>query len=200
MTFGAADDHIHVFSEFGLKLSIIDLRTSKSVDINAPKFYSPGTAGKGCVARPVTRNLALLTRHEGKDVISIHARDTFEVTRSWHPDTVDAQGLSWSPDGSWLTVWESAAYGHKALVYTADGHLFKVWNGPSTILSDDLDIALGAGIKLYDWAKSGANVAVGDYSRRVSVLAAPAFTDSIGLVHTTSISPADNLQVPFFYT
>jgi hypothetical protein len=195
VTFGSTDDEICVFSEFGLKLSIIDLRTSKSVDINAPKFYSPGTAGKGCAYRPVTKNLALLTRHSGKDVISIHARETFEVTRSWHPDTVDAQGLSWSPDGRWLVVWESAAQGHRSLVYTADGHLFKSWNGPTPVLDEEVDIALGAGIKLYDWAKTGASVAVGDYSRRVSVLEAPSFIESMSLLHTTAIKPADTLQV-----
>lgn len=184
-----------MFTEFGLKLSIVDLRTSKSVDINAPKFFSPGTAGKGCAYRPGTNNMALLTRHGGKDVVSLHARETYAVTRSWYPDTVDAQGLSWSPDGRWLVVWESSAQGHRALVYTADGHLFKAWNGPIPLSEDEVDTALGAGIKLFDWAKTGESVALGDFGRRVSVLAAPSFTESMNLLHTLSVTPADSLQV-----
>jgi hypothetical protein len=195
VTFGATDDEICVFSEFGLKLSIIDLKTSRSVDINGPKFYNPGSASKGISYRPLTRNLALLTRSGGKDVISIHARDTLEVVRSWAADTVDAQGLDWSPDGRWIVVWESAAQGHRALVYTADGHLFKSWNGPTPVSDEEADIALGAGIKLYDWARTGTNVAVGDYSKRVSVLAAPAFTETVSLLHTTAIKPSETLQI-----
>lgn len=194
-SFGSTDDEICVFAEFGLKLSVIDLRTSKSVDITAPKLFSPGTAGKGLAYRPGTKNLALLTRHGGKDVISLHARESYEVTRSWYPDTVDAQGLSWSPDGRWLVVWESSAQGHKALAYTADGHLFKTWNGPTQMSEDEVDTALGAGVKLFDWAKNGTNVAVGDYSRRVGILAAPSFTESMNLLHTASVTPAESLQV-----
>ena len=184
-----------MLSEFGLKLSMINLKTSRSVDINGPKFYNSGSASKGISYRPVTKNLALLTRSGGKDVISVHARDTLEVVRSWAADTLDAQGLDWSPDGKWIVVWESAAQGHRALVYTADGHLFKSWNGPTPVSDEEADVALGAGIKLYDWARTGTNVAVGDYSKRISVLAVPAFTETVSLLHTTSIKPAEILQV-----
>lgn len=197
VTFGATDDEVCIFSEFGLKLSIVDLPSTKSVDINAPKFYSPGTAGKGCAYRPITNNLALLTRHSGKDVVSIHAIGTYEVTRSWHPDTLDAQGLRWSPDGKWLVVWESAGHGHLALVYTADGHLFKRWSGPTQI-SDEVDFSLGAGVRLYDWSEPGSSVAIGDYSRRITVVSAPGFTEAVTLLHMTAVTPADTLQVSGF--
>ena len=36
-----------------------------------------------------------------------------------------------SADGKWLVIWESASQGHALFVYTADGHLFKTWNGPT---------------------------------------------------------------------
>jgi hypothetical protein len=103
----------------------MNLTTSKSVDINSPKFYHPGNASKGFSYRPGTKNLALLTRSGGKDIISIHARESLEVMRSWHPETIDAQGIVWSPDGRWLAAWESASQGHRIFVYTADGHLYK---------------------------------------------------------------------------
>jgi hypothetical protein len=193
--FGANDDEILVFSDFGLKLSIFNLSTQKSVDINSPKFYNAGVAAKGFSYRPVTSNLALLTRSGGKDVVSIHAKDTLDVTRSWWPDTIDAHGICWSADGRWLVVWESSSQGHKILVYTADGHLFKTWNGPLPISEEDSDIALGAGIKVFDWSRNGAFVAVGDYSRRVTILSAPSFTETTSLFHTTTVKPAESLQV-----
>lgn len=195
VSFGATDDEICVFSEFGLKLSIFNLSTSKSVDINSPKFYNPGVAGRGISYRPGTSNLALLTRSGGKDIISIHTRDALEVKRSWYPDTIDAQGLSWSPDGRWLAVWESASQGHRLLVYTADGHLYKTWNGPTPISEDETDLSLGAGIKLFGWNRTGSCIAVGDYSRRITVLAAQSFSEATSLLHTTAIKPTETLQV-----
>jgi len=193
--FGATDDEVCVFSDFGLKLSIFSLSTSKSVDINSPKLYSPGVAARGISYRPGTLNMALLTRSGGKDIISIHARDTQEVTRSWYSDTVDAQGLSWSPDGRWIAVWESASQGHGVWIYTADGHLYKTWKGPTPVNEDESDPTLGAGVKLFDWNESGSHLAVGDYSRRITLLAAPSFTESMSLLHNTVIKPADAHQV-----
>lgn len=165
------------------------------MDINSPKFYNPGAASKGFSYRPGTSNLALLTRSGGKDIISIHARDTFEVTRSWLSETVDAQGITWSPDGRWLVVWESASQGHRVLIYTADGHLYKSWNGPIPISAEENDIALGAGIKLFDWDRTGTYISVADYTRRVTLLTAPSFIESINLLHATAITPGDSLQV-----
>lgn len=195
VAFGGSDDEICVFSDFGLKLSIFDLLTSKSIEINSPKFYNPGVAGKGFSYRPFTSNLALLTRTGGKDVVSIHARGTLDVTRSWWPETVDAQGMCWSADGRWLVIWESASQGHKILVYTADGHLFKTWNGPLPVSEEDSDIELGAGIKLFEWSQNGTIVAVGDYSKRVAVLSAPSFSETMSIVHTAAATPSDLLQI-----
>ena len=195
VTFGSTDDEVFSFAEFGLKLSVFNLQTSKSVDIDAPKFYSSGVAQRGFSLRPGTSNLALLTRNCGNDIVSIHKRDNLEVSRSWVPDTVDAQGVAWSPDGRWLAVYESASQGHKVLVYTADGHLYKVWNGPVSVLEEEDDAALGAGVKLFDWDRTGTCIAVGDFSRRVTLLTTPLFTESINLIHPTAITPGKSLQV-----
>ncbi|KAG4025775.1 hypothetical protein MFRU_051g00400 [Monilinia fructicola] len=195
ISFGGTDDEVCIFSEFGLKLSIFNLGTSKSVEITSPKLFTPGTAAKGFSHRPRSGNLALLTRNGGKDVISIHKSGSLEVMRSWLPDTIDAQGIAWSPDGRWITIWESASQGHKLLVYTADGHLYKVWNGPAPILEEEKDIALGAGIKLVEWSQTGAHIAIADYSRRVVLLAAPAFSESMILSHISSVNPTDTLHI-----
>ncbi|RFU25566.1 hypothetical protein B7463_g10769, partial [Scytalidium lignicola] len=193
--FGATEDEICVFTEFGLKLSVFNLSTSKSVDINSPKLFTPGTAAKGISYRPDTRHLALLTRSGGKDVVSIHAPGTLEVIRSWLAETTDAQGLAWSPDGRWVAVWESPAHGHCLAVYTADGHLYRLWKGPARLLAEDKDFSLGNGIKMFDWSPTGSHVAVGDYSKRVAVLAAPSFKEWMDLTHVTTIKPTETLQI-----
>ncbi|CAG8950574.1 hypothetical protein HYFRA_00002783 [Hymenoscyphus fraxineus] len=195
VAFGATEDEICVFSDFGLKMSIVNLITSKSVDIASPKLYHSVNAGKGFAYRPGTNNLTLLTRSGGKDIVSIHAHGTHLVTRSWHPDTIDAQGLVWSADGRWLVVLESAAHGHKFFVYTADGHLFKTWNGPRPFSILDTDIELGPGIKMFDWNHNGGVFAIADHSKRVTILSTPSFTESLNVQHTASVTPTDTLQV-----
>lgn len=195
ISFGGSDNEICVFPEFGLKLSIFNLTTSKSVDISSPKLFTPATAAKGISHRPKSGNLALLTRSGGKDVVSIHKPGGLEVLRSFIPETVDAQGICWSPDGRWITVWESAGQGHKLLVYTADGHLYKQWSGPTPISEDEKDIALGAGIKTVEWTQTGTYIAIGDYSPKVVLLAAPALSESMILSHVPSVRPTDSLHV-----
>ncbi|KIN05828.1 hypothetical protein OIDMADRAFT_100741 [Oidiodendron maius Zn] len=195
ISFGATDNEVYVFSDFGLKLSVLNLATSKSVDIISPKFYNPSNAAKGVSHRPGTHNLVILTRNGGKDVVSVHAHNTLAVTRSWHPDTIDAQGVAWSPDGRWIAVWDSASQGHKMLIYTADGHLYKKWGGAKPVSEEGNDQTLGAGIKLFSWSPAGSQIALGDYSSSVTILSVPSFTDSMSLMHSTTIKPADTLQI-----
>lgn len=195
INFGATDDEICVFSDFGLKLTVFNLSTSTSIEIASPKFYSPGNSSRGYAYRPRTSSLALLTRSGGKDILSIHRKYTYEVLRSWNTDTVDAQGITWSLDGKWLAVVDSAGQGHRILFYTADGYLFKIWNGPTPISDEDRDLAMGPGVKLVEWASTGDYLAVGDYSSRVVLLSAPSFVATLSLNHTATIKPVSGLKV-----
>ncbi|PQE19550.1 wd40 domain-containing protein [Rutstroemia sp. NJR-2017a BVV2] len=193
--FGGSDDEVCVFTEFGLKLTVFNLATSRAAEIPSPKLFTPATAAKGISHRPRSGNLALLTRSAGKDVISIHKPGSLEVIRSWTPETIDAQGLAWSPDGRWIAVWESAAQGHKVLIYTADGHLYKLWGGSAHIIEEDKDSDLGAGVKTIEWSQTGKHIAIGDHGQRIVLLAAPAFAESMVLSHSSSIRPSDTLHV-----
>ncbi|TDZ37155.1 WD repeat-containing protein WRAP73 [Colletotrichum spinosum] len=195
--FGTSDDEIIMFSSFGLKFSIFHLTTSKTIEINSPKFHQPASAPRGFAIRP-SGHLALLTRLAGKDIVSIHHHATREVQRSWHPDTIDAQGLAWTPNGHWLVIWESAAQGHKILFYTPDGHLFRTWAGPSAFETDDKHVELGAGVKVCQISPDGARIAVCDHTRNVSVLDINATSTSMRLEHPTAIIPKDTLQTVDF--
>ena len=191
--FGARDTEVLVYSPFGLKLAIFNLDTSGAVEVANPKFYGPASAGRGAAFRPDSAHLAFLTRSGGKDLVSIHHPVTREVERSWLPDCVDVQGIMWSPDGHWLLVWESSAYGHRLLLYTPDGQLFRSI-GAKNLFSDG-DADLEQGIRLCHVSPDAAWCALCDQSRRVVVLRTNSWATAMELSHPTTIVPRDTVQV-----
>lgn len=193
--FGASDGEICVISSFGLKFSVFSLASSKATEISSPKVFSSSLASKCFSFRPETRHLALLTRSSGKDMVSLHSYPTRELQRSWAPDTIDAQGLAWSPDGRWLVVWDSAAHGHRVLFYTSDGHVFKTWSGPANPLPEDRDYPLGAGVKSLQFSADARYLAIGDFSKSVCVLTMASVTETMRLRHPRTLVPRDTLQV-----
>ncbi|GAB1320285.1 hypothetical protein MFIFM68171_10495 [Madurella fahalii] len=193
--FGASDTEICVVSSFGLKFAIFDLASSTAAEIGSPKLFSPSSACRCFSFRPETRHLALLTRAAGKDMVSIHGFPARELQRSWVPDTIDAQGLVWSPDGRWLVVWDSAAQGHKVVFYTSDGHVFKTWSGPANPPLEDKDYALGAGVKSIQFSSDARYLAIGDSSRSVCILSMASVTETMRLRHPKTLAPKETLQV-----
>lgn len=193
--FGARDSEVIMCSPFGQKFVTFDLSTSKAAEVNNPKFSQPSSASRGFSLRPRTAHLALLTRVGGKDMVSLHHPTTREVQRSWYPETIDAQGLSWTPDGQWLLLWESPAHGHRLLLYTSDGQLFRSIGASSVTGRPDAD--LEPGYKLCRVSPDAALCAVGDHSRSVGVLGTQTWRDGLRLLHPTTIVPKDTLQVRY---
>ncbi|EFQ33352.1 WD40 domain-containing protein [Colletotrichum graminicola] len=193
--FGSSDAEVFMCSSYGLKFSIFDLAASSTVEITNPKFYQAAAASRGFALRPDSSHLAILTRVAGKDIVSIHHPKTRGVLRSWQPDTADAQALTWTPDGRWLVIWESAAQGHKILFYTPDGHLFKTWSGPSSIEAEDQHYELGAGVKACQLSPDGARLAVCDHTRSVRVLDTNTVAESMRLDHPVAITPTETIQI-----
>ncbi|CAN8096688.1 unnamed protein product [Discula destructiva] len=193
--FAASDANVCVCASLGLKFVVLDLTSSKAVEVVSPKFHTAATVRKGFCFRPETRHLALITRTSGKDMISIHHPRTKELQRSWAPDTIDAQGLLWSPDGKWLVTWESAAHGHKVLFYTPDGNLFKSWSGPQPVAAADADIPLGPGVRLVEFSADANSLAIADNSRRICIINMTSVSESLRLSHPTTIVSTGTLQV-----
>ena len=192
---GPTSSQIVVCSAFGLKFVMLDLNLSKSWEIANPKFFSPCSASRGFCFRPRTSHLALLTRSLGRDLVSLHHPVTRELQRSWHPDTVDAQSISWAQDGRWLVVCESPAHSHKALFYTPDGYLFKTWAGPAAPAATDRDFFLGAGIRTLEFSRGGKHIVVGDHSRCIWVLDATSVTERALLQHPRTVTPSPTTKV-----
>lgn len=186
--FGARDTEVLACSAFGLKLAILDLSTSKVVEIGNPKFHHPSSASRGFSIRPGTGHLALLTRVGGKDVVSIHDPVTRQVERSWCPETIDGQGLSWTRDGQWLLMSESPALGRRLFLYTPDGQHFRT-------IDPSPDSDLGLGIKTCQLSSNAELCAIGDHSRGVTVLSTQTWRETMTLLHPSTIVPRDTLQV-----
>lgn len=194
--FGASDHHICLCASLGLRFAVFDLRSSKAVEVANPKFHAtPSACCRGFCFRPRTGHLSVLTRMSGKDMISIHDPTSLQAERSWFPDTLDAQGLIWAPDGHWLLTWESPAHGHKILFYSPDGNLLKTWSGPQPLVAADNDLGLGPGVKLLEFSADARRLAIGDSSRRICILDMASVTESLRLQHPNSIVPTDTLQV-----
>lgn len=170
VTFGFSYDEVLVFSQFGLKLTIWSLATSRGVEIRDPKYSVE------CYSfRPKTGHLALLTRGGAQDMMLILKPRTHELLRSVELSTVDAQEVAWSPDGRWIAVSDAAGVGYKVLIYTADGQLFKTW-----IREREPEVQLG--VKSMMWIKDA--LAVGDYNDGVVFLK----KDTVGLCPSRSHS------------
>ncbi|CAH0026766.1 unnamed protein product [Clonostachys rhizophaga] len=191
--FGANDSELILFAPFGLKVLLFNLLTSKAVEIPSPKFHLPGSVKRGFSIRTGSGHLALLTRSAGKDVVSIHHPDTRQLERSWYPATLDAQAVVWSPDGSWLLLWDSPAQGRRILLYTPDGQLFRNLGGADKV--DDEAARLNVGIKLCHFSPDSRLCAFCDHTRKVTVLNTSVWREELTLVHPVTIVPSDTLQV-----
>ena len=159
VSFGHSANELLVFSDFGIKLVIWSLVTSRGVEIRDPKYMAK------CYAyRPNTGHMAIMTRPAAQDTLMLHNPGTHSLIKSLEIPTIDAQEVAWSPDGRWLVVRDAASSGHKLLIYTADGHLFRTYLGVET--GDDV----GLGIKTFEWDSLSGSLAVGDHNDIVTIL------------------------------
>ena len=157
--FGYTADEVLIFSDFSIKATIWSLNTSRGVEVRDPKFPSSGHS-----FRPQSGHLAILTRPMTRDVVLVIAPFTRELIHSFTLATVDAQGLQWSPDGRWLATWDASSAGFAVYVYTADGYLFKRYNG-----GQDAD-HIGLGVRRIEWEPSGKYLIVGSYENEITLL------------------------------
>ncbi|PTB65270.1 hypothetical protein BBK36DRAFT_1204708 [Trichoderma citrinoviride] len=191
--FGARDTELLIWSASGLKLVVVDVCSSAVVEIAGPKFHQATSAPRGLSVHPATGHLALLARSGGRDIISLHNPVDRQVVRSWFPETLDAQGLSWTPDGKWLLLWESAVYGHRLLIHTPDGQHFRSLTASNLLKGPDADLELG--IRICQLSPNAEICAIGDYSRDVCILQTHSWRARMRLSHPATIVPKDTLQV-----
>ena len=159
VAFGYNPTEFLVFSDFGVKLTIWSLTTSRGVEIRDPKYTVH------CYSfRPRTGHMAILTRPATQDILMLLSPSKHELVTSVELPTADAQEVSWSSNGCWLAIRDAASSGHKVLIYTADGQLFKTFPGVVD------DVSIGLGLKRMAWNPSNGDLLLGDYNDNVTIL------------------------------
>jgi hypothetical protein len=164
--FGSDENEVLVFHAWNTKLSIHSLEMGRSSVIKTPKFAHH----LGFGYRPKTRQLAILLKPETSDLLTVHEPRSYELVNRSALSTVDAQGLKWSPDGKWISVWDVASAGTKVLIFTADGQLFRTYTEPSGV-DDSFDL----GVKQIEWSPTSLQgtcetLAVGKVNGNIDLL------------------------------
>lgn len=172
--FGADEDEIIVFHAWNTKLTIHSLDSGRSQVIKSPKFSHYNSFG----FRPRTRQFAILLKPETSDLLTIHERESYELVNRVILPTSDAQGLKWSPDGNWIAVWDAASAGTKLLIFTADGNLFRTYNG-----SPELESVFDLGVRSIEWSPAICEGVASD------LLAVGKVDGTIDVLNTKTVSP-----------
>ncbi|QDS77629.1 hypothetical protein FKW77_002563 [Venturia effusa] len=183
--FGRTKEEVVCFSDFGSKVTVWSLKTGRSVEVKDPKF--PNTRAFGF--RPVTGLCAIISRPGPQDVLTLHAPSSYAVLKMIMLQSVDAQGMRWSMDGRWLAVWDTPSIGYRIYIYTADGHLYRVYSG------DCGEDSLGLGVKSIEWSPKSDHLAIGGHDRRVTLLSTRTFSPVMFLDHTATIQLAAGAAV-----
>jgi WD40 repeat protein len=158
--FGSTADEVLCFSDFGSRITAWNLKSGRSVEVRDPKFPS----ARGFGFRSFTGLFALLSRPGPQDVLTLHAPGTFFVLKTVTLPSIDAQGIKWSPDGRWIVCWDTASVGYQVYIFTADGNLYRTYQGDGT------DDGLELGVRSVEWSPKGDYLAIGGHDRRIVLL------------------------------
>lgn len=171
--FGGDENEVVVFHSWNTRMTVFCLNSSRMTVIKQPKLATH----YGYAYRPRTGELAILLKPEVTDVLTIHEPGSYKLLNQTTLPTVDAQGLKWSPDGRWIAVWDLPSIGTKVLIYTADGQLFRTYNGPP-----DVDDSHDTGVKQIEWSSPGPE----GFSQ---ILAVGRINGNIDLLNTRTVRP-----------
>lgn len=166
--FGGDENEVLVFHAWNNKMAIHSIENGQISVIKTPKFPHP----LGFGYRPKTRkHLAIILKPEASDILTIHEIPSYELLNRTVLPTIDAQGFKWSPDGKWIAVWDTPSSGTKVLILTADGQMFRTYNGPAGV-----DDAFDLGVKQIEWSAAAGpsgiseTLAVGKVNGNIDLL------------------------------
>ncbi|KAK1810385.1 hypothetical protein LTR12_015265 [Friedmanniomyces endolithicus] len=174
--------HLLTFWEFG-RAKIWDLSTGKGTDFGDLKTTGDEPAWQ---QRPEstddTRTVALLTRPAAEDTLTMHFPELSTSMQPLKLPTVDAQSMSWSPDGRWLAVLDTPTASPSVYFYTPDAHQYRSYPSAATQEADG-----GLGVKAMTWSADSRVVALSRYDGTIVLLNTVTFTPLAIIKHTTTI-------------
>ena len=150
--------HILTTADFQLRITLWSL-VNKSVSyIKYPKLPQGGL-----VFTKDGLYMALAERRDTKDYVSIFNCDEWSLLSHFEVATNDLAGLSWSPDGRLLCVWDSIVH-YNVLVYSIDGKCVCTYSPHSGPHEYQL------GVKCVSWSPTGQFLAIGSFNEKIHVL------------------------------
>lgn len=176
-------NHLLAIWEFG-RAKTYELETGKVTDLAEVKTPVDGSAWQ---IRPSTGQqvtgptLAVLSRNGADDSLSIYFPVLSKSIASTKIATLDAQELSWSPDGRWLAIRDTPTSSTSVRFYTPDGHPFRAYPA-----SPDPE-ALGLGVKMLSWSGDSRLVALSNFDGKIVLLNTRTFAPLAIIEHTTTI-------------
>lgn len=183
------NDHVFTIWEFG-RAKLWDLETGKGVEVGDLKTKSEG---RNWTARPdsdgSSQTLALLSRTQAQDQVTLHFPETDLTLEPATLSTFDARNISWSPDGHWIAVLDSAHAHPGVLILTLDGQPFRSYPTPNQTNDQDLEL----GIKAITWSLDSRILAISRYDSTLTLLNTKTFAPLAVIEHSTTI---DQQSVP----
>ncbi|KAK0280236.1 hypothetical protein LTS16_001207 [Friedmanniomyces endolithicus] len=178
--------HLLTSWEFG-RAKIWDLSTGKGTDLGDLKTTCDEPAWQ---QRPEStgdiRTVALLTRLAAEDTLTMHFPELSTSMQPLKLPTVDAKSMSWSPDGRWLAVLDTATASPSVYFYTPDAHQYRSYPSAANLEGDGC-----LGVKAINWSADSRVVALSRYDGTVVLLNTITFTPLAVIKHTTTVEQSN---------
>ncbi|OCF75332.1 hypothetical protein I204_04187 [Kwoniella mangroviensis CBS 8886] len=163
---GGSGKNVMVWSDHNLKIMIYDLSNGSTKIIQNPK--SPNQCH---TYSPDKRYLAIVEKHLGKEYIGIYDMlDHYNLFRHFQLSAFDVQGISWSPCGRYIAVWDSSL-SYSMFVHSPLGPLLAHFDHTSPTFSPTSSTEdPGLGIRTLTWAPGGRWLALGGWDGKVRII------------------------------
>lgn len=138
-------------------------------DNRRQSHYRPSQSQITGTTGDVGSYFVIAERHKGKDWLSVYdSADQFNLVRSFPIATTDVAGLSWSPCGRWIAVWEGIL-DYALHIYSPLGpHLSTFSSSSPTFVGTDP----GLGVKCVSWGPVGQWIGLGGWDGKVRIIEA----------------------------
>ena len=138
------NDHLLTIWEFG-RAKLWNLVTGKGIEIGDLKTR---TETRSWAARPGNegspQTLAFLSRSQAQDQLIIHFPSIDRTAEPTTLSSIDARNISFSPDGRWISVIDTAHAHPGVYILTPDGQPFRSYPTPTQDNDPDLELGIKA--------------------------------------------------------
>ena len=159
-----------VVCDFGSRMLAWDV-SSADEENNTTVLACPSIASlDGVCASPDGRILAVLTRTACKDGITLYSIGRTSAVHEWDVignielGTMNAAGMSWSPDSKSIAVWDAVYAGPRVVVVSVEGEMGHI------LMDKAWESACGLGVRIVKWSPSGGVLAIGTYDEDVVMM------------------------------